>query len=160
MGGGGLCFCLSWMSEGFHNVDYVPFAPEQTVRMRNRPQRGDGINICPAQQADVVCGSFWVAARVRGQADVKHALVLQVVIFTLSPVAPWALSNLLFLPKQFHNCDICSYIKYNIISETENMSRALKRWAIGPSVCHCKNITLQIKGWWSSLCIGGEDVPC
>lgn len=50
-----------------------------------------------------------------GQADVKHALILQLVILTLCPVAPWALSYLLFMPEPFHNCDICSCItKYHI----------------------------------------------
>lgn len=58
-----------------------PLTPEQPVRMRNRPRRGEGINTCPAQQADVLWGSLWVAAGEKGQTDVKHGLVLHVVTF-------------------------------------------------------------------------------
>lgn len=80
-----------------------PLAPDQPVRMRNRPRRGEGTTTSPAQQADVLRGSFWVAVRERGHTDVKHTLVLHIVTFAsrlLLPleVRPTCCSCLDYLP--------------------------------------------------------------
>lgn len=89
-----------------------PNAPHQLVRMRNRPRRGEGSNTCPAQQADVLWGSLWVASRERGTDWCKtYTCFAHCHVRRLSPVAPWALSYLLFLSRLLANCDICSEMK-------------------------------------------------
>lgn len=67
------------MSEGFHNLASVPSRTRPACENEKQAKEKGGHDTCPAQQADVLWGSLWVAARGRGQPDVKHTLVLQVV---------------------------------------------------------------------------------
>lgn len=52
-------------------------------------------------------------------------------ICLLSPVAPWALSYLLFLSKLLANCDICSEMKAQAKSECQYPRRGWTRWTNG-----------------------------
>lgn len=102
-----------------------PFTPDQLVRMKNRPRRGEGTHTCPAQQADVLWGSLWVAARERGQTDVKHTLVLQVVTFAsclLLPLelCPTCCSCLDYLPTVTSVLRWKQNLNVNILADWQN----------------------------------------
>lgn len=122
------------MSEGFHNSTGAHFCTTVACEYEKQAEerRGEGTDTCPAQQADVLWGSLGVAARKKMTDCCRtYTCFARCHVCLVSPVAPWALSYLLFTSRRLANSDICSKMKAWAKSECQYARHGQTKWTNG-----------------------------
>lgn len=125
----GLCFCLSLMSEGFHNLaSHTGAACENEKQAKER----GGHKYLPSTAGR--CSMRVIVSCSRGKRTdwcKTWTCFARCHVRLLSPVAPWAPSYLLFLSRLLANCDICSKMKASAKSECQYPRCGQTKWTNG-----------------------------